>query len=151
MDPENEPENPLLWAILEFRETLNRLIEEQKALVLSRAVEEAELMPAASVSAERFPARVAPSPAPQPLVVAIAATAELEAKPRKPVAPGRPELPGVTSPLPSPAEMPETEAMVAARLDDPRQRLDALARLLDKRLRQSAAQGTETGTRTVEG
>jgi hypothetical protein len=141
--PSVEPENPVLGAIIEFRATLNRLFDEQKAFVLSRAGEESE----AKADADALPTQAPPIP-PQPVA------AELPAVTRKPLPVNRSEVTEVAAPAPSPSETAETvstEAAVGGKPDDPRQRLDALARLLDKRLKQqSTAQASETGVRTAE-
>ena len=43
--PETDRSHPLLWAIVDFRETLDRLIEDQKELILSRGTESATSEP----------------------------------------------------------------------------------------------------------
>ena len=102
------PGNALLWAIFEMREAMTRHIEEYRSLLLSR-----------EGSGEFVETTVATS-SPSSLTRAEPPAA----------APG---------PLKSPPPVVTVGALPATgRPDDPRQRLDALARLLDKRARQSS-------------
>jgi hypothetical protein len=97
---------------MEAREAVSRQIEEFRTLLMSRD---------AAVEVEE-----APAAAPGPLTVTVSeppAVVEPEPRPRR--APTQPEPRATTAPAP-------------ARSEDARQRLDALARLLDKRARQSS-------------
>jgi hypothetical protein len=136
--PEDERRHALLWALAEFREDLVRLIDEQLALAANRAVE-----PAAAVEPLAPPA---PKPlAPTPTLTPPAAEPEPAPVRAAPVTP-RPRPREVSPPAPAPAE-----PAAAARGDDPRQRLDALAKLLDRRLKQTAAPTGEPASKGDEG
>jgi hypothetical protein len=118
--------SPLLGAIAELRDHIYRVFEEQKALLPSR---DAEATPG-PVSA---PApRVVPGP-PQP----VAITPEVESA--SPVRATSARSVEPTVPVPAPAESVQPNQADAGsgggRAEDPRQRLDALAKLLDKRLK----------------
>jgi hypothetical protein len=119
-------DQPLMWAIFEMREVVTRQIEEFKATLASREVPVEAPEPVTLVAAEP-----------------IAAPAEAELRPRRTA--GRPV---VREPAPdAPAA---TEEPPPARPEDARQRLDALARLLDKRVRQSHGTGGDTVARPGE-
>jgi hypothetical protein len=145
-DTEVEAANALLCAILEFRITINRLVEEQKALVLGRAQAEREpemelavVAPAAPVS---VPARPQPAAALASAPGPVAPAFEGDSKKRRQTAAGRPRLadlaPASAVAVVAPVEpAPSRDATAPSRTDNPRQRLDALARLLDKRAKQS--------------
>ena len=142
--PGTNLEHPLLWAIVELRETVNRLVEDQKALVLSLPSEASGAVPApvlaqdAPVSAPAARATTVPpaaggaegrrrkSPTPRP-AQAAPASVKGEAVVSRPTS-----LDSITDP---PAGKPQ----------DPRQRLDALAKLLDKRLKQTVEPGSRGG------
>ncbi len=133
-----EPVDPrsLLWAIAEFRDEIDRLIDEQKALVLSRRIESPPPEPPSVFPAPTLAPTIAPAPA-------------TEAEPtvaRKPVnAPPSPSRSWQRETPPASITTPPTEAVEAvaaepARPEDARQRLDALAaKLLDRRLKQNLA------------
>jgi hypothetical protein len=120
--------NALLWAIMEAREAISGQIEEFRTLLMSRD---------AAVEVE-----AAPPAAPGLVTVAVSEPpAVVEPRPRR--APSPPEPRATTAPVeglaggpPSPGDEPPAPA--PARSEDARQRLDALARLLDKRARQSS-------------
>ncbi len=120
--------HPLLWAIVEFREQIDRLIEEQKALVLSRAAE-----PVAPEPAPPKPEPIVPEAPTAPEPVPRAARAFSASAPRtRPV-----DNPPQSVPVVEPAELSTPEP---ARPDDARQRLDALAaKLLDRHRKHAAA------------
>jgi len=117
--PGNEAEaqgssgNALLRAILEMREAVTRHVEEFRSLLLTR-----------EGPAEVVETAVAPPP-----------PAFLEAEPPTPApAPVKPPAPVVSVTV--------DEIPAAGRPEDARQRLEALARLLDKRARQSSSSST---------
>jgi hypothetical protein len=125
--------SPLLGAIADLREFICRAFEEQKTLLLSR---EAEVTPA-------------PVSAPAPPVVpatpqAIAVTAEVEvSSPVWRTSARSLESPVATEPVqPIPAD---TGPGAGGRPEDPRQRLDALAKLLDRRLKPAAVPPGRSG------
>ncbi len=141
--------HPVLEAVAEFREVLNHLIDEQKALLLNRTVEmdveECRASPLLSTftpghkstasgdsaaSHEPEPKAARPSPAPNKTQTIYHPTI-------------RP--PESSSPVPF-SDNDDANASVDQR--DPRQRLDALARLLDKRLKQSGTNLVAHGTKT---
>jgi hypothetical protein len=143
--PETERSHPLLWAIVEFREALDRLVEEQRALVLNRGVDTAAPdapPPGIAVGVATLPPQPAPvavPPVPVPASATVASTPEAEPSARKFNPPGPRPRP-TESPTPQPALVPAAEpaaplalAAAASRPEDPRQRLDALAKLLDRR------------------
>jgi hypothetical protein len=115
--------SPLLGAIADLREQICRLFEEQKALLQNREAEATPAPPSAPV------ARVMTSP-PQP--VAVVAEPESPSPPRAP-SPRPVEVPPPAEAVPTaPAD---AGSGPGGRSEDPRQRLDALAKLLDKRLK----------------
>jgi hypothetical protein len=160
---ESQSEQPLLGAILELRKAVVRLVEEQKARVLSRA-ETRDL--GASASVPNDPAPAADEPRPQPVPVTVAAD-----EPHLPPTPRRrvPE-PLRSAPIEIAAEPvvvtagavkssaaqadPQTNDEAGAdgvsRPEDARQRLDALARLLDKRAKHTSGRPPEPGARPDE-
>jgi hypothetical protein len=125
--------SPLVGAIADLREFICRLFDEQKALLLSR---DAEATPG-------------PASAPAPMVVSgppqlVAASAEVEGSSpvRKPSAPAR----SMESPVPTEAVPPiQADTGPGGRPEDSRQRLEALAKLLDKRLKPCAAPTDRAG------
>lgn len=123
--PEVDRVHPLLDAIAGFRDAINRLIDEQKAGLLNRAIESEADFPM-DTAGPRLPAvEVAAAPRGEPSMPARAWTAS-------PLAPApRPE----SLPAPRPRGLPPeaAEPQPTTHADDPRQRLDALAKLLDKR------------------
>lgn len=135
-------EHPLLWAIVELRETVNRLVEDQKALILS--------IPSEAITE-------APAPAQNTTVSAPAARATTAA-PAAGVAEGRQRKSPIARPAHASAASVKAGAVVsppsslesitdrpAGKPPDPRQRLDALAKLLDKRLKQTVEPGSRGG------
>jgi hypothetical protein len=154
MSPEHEPEQPLLAAISEFRSAVNRLIDEHKAWALSRGWGAQE---AKQVTSEGTEPGAFERPATSAAV--IEADPQLTAREVRPMAPPRPRArteptaPVVPTPTPGPAPAdaltrsterlrettPAAEASPATASDDPRQRLDALAKLLDRRLKQTGS------------
>src|SRR5262249_6528510 len=146
--PDSGPVAPLLLAIDEMREVVNRLIDEQKALLHGRDAGAAVHGPAAGPSpADPGPMAsptVLPVPAPAPVVAARAAvTGGLTPRPRRAAAPSLKDAPAAAAiPAPAPTAAADggaaADAPGVARNGDPRRRLDALARLLDQRVKQSA-------------
>jgi hypothetical protein len=120
---EAERSHPLLGAITDLRDALDRLIEEQKSLVLRYGTElTAAVPPISSPSLVALP-EIEPEPPP------TRKSAPSGSRPR-PAAPSR-------APFVEPVEPVANEP---ARPEDARQRLDALAaKLLDRRLRQTSA------------
>lgn len=131
-EPQVEKRHALLWAIAEFRDDLDRLFDEHKALVLGRSAEATPAAPAAPpVKAEPFPTAADPAPAEPP--------------PPAPRPAATPRTRATAAAAPAAAPTPTTAADATprpAREDDPRQRLDALAKLLDRRLKQPAGETT---------
>lgn len=123
----------LLWAIAEFREEIERLIEEQRALVVGRRFDPGHPEPSP------VPTASAPPPLPS---VAVAHVSEAE-PPQARRAGSRPrpaDNPSPTPYAPAAAEPAEPTAAEPARPEDARQRLDALAaKLLDRRMKQTPA------------
>ena len=127
---ESGTKDSLLRAIAELREQVDRLIEEQKAAVtgyLARLADETN-------AAERA---VAPA---DPVAEASTGRPSTDAfsKAKRPAAPER--LPNATPPPPPRAAVAVAngEGTANGRADDPRERLDALAKHLDRKLRQAA-------------
>ncbi len=133
--------HPLLGAIAGFREAVNRLIDEHKAALLHKALEvEAEplldgFVPRSpsmeGAAGGRFEQAVASRPWPAPQTPPKAGP--------EPSFSSRPlgsilEVAGAHGSEPNPSQPP----------DDPRQRLDALAKLLDKRRKPAGPLGTDT-------
>jgi len=135
--PEAGDPQALLWALADFRADVERLIEEQKAVVLSLSAPLAPVEPTpAPVRVSYTPPQAADAPAavsePDPQPIRKAARAVPKAWPRESPAPQ-----AAYPPTSEPAEAPSHEP---ARPEDARQRLDALAaKLLDRRLKQTAA------------
>ena len=140
MVSEIETEDLILEAIAEFRELMNRLIDEQKALMTNRGMdidskEVRELIPAFSHATGST----------KSAILDLEAMEGTEPTNRRlPVASGKPKV--HSSSAPNLADVGtgtlapvSDEANLAADQRDPRQRLDALARLLDKRLKHSGA------------
>lgn len=122
--PEIEKRQALLWALAEFRVDIGRLFDEQIGLASQRATEGAALAFAALSPSGEDEARAS-----APL------TAVHEPMARRAAAGGQPSRPR-ESPIP-------TRVAVAGpdqgdRPHDPRERLDALAKLLDRRLKHAS-------------
>jgi hypothetical protein len=130
---------PLLRAILELREVVNRLIDEQESRLLALEAEsEPNVAPNPGPSPE-------PSPVPDPPDLAEEAA----------VAEPRPRRAGPPAPKPAPATPVQAPAAVHPAPDDPtsgvrpedaRRRLDALARRLDERLKHPGGSGPHEGS-----
>jgi hypothetical protein len=133
--------SPLLGAIADLREFTYRLFEEQKALLQSR---DAEAMPGL-VSA---PApRVVPGP-PQPVAVSPEVENSSPVRTTSASAPAPVPVPARSVELSLPAEVvqpSQADAGPGGRAENPRQRLDALAKLLDKRLKPCAVPPDRAG------
>lgn len=140
---DHEVNDPLLRAIAELRGQVDRLIDEQKASVggiLSYLEEDPGVV-------ER-PAALAVEPA---TVLHPPAPAELAPKARRAGAPvvfDRLDEPSPTPPRPVSTAPPEPAP--ASRSEDPRERLDALAKHLDRKLRQAAAPNGDPAARPAE-
>jgi hypothetical protein len=162
---ESQSEQPLLGAILELRKAVVRLVEEQKARVLSRA-ETHDLGAPASASLPNDQVSAVDEPRPQPVPLPVAADeSQLAPAPRRwvpePPRPAPKEIAaepvvvtaGAVKPSAAQAE-PQAPDEVgtdgASRPEDPRQRLDALARLLDKRAKHTTGRPPDQGARTDE-
>ena len=140
--------HPVLEAVAEFREILNRLIDEQKALLLNRSVE----LEMEEARASSSPPSFIPTPVAHVSGDSVASHGQ-EFKPGRPaLVSNKPKTAyhptNRSSETLSPATLYDSDdANSSVDQRDPRQRLDALARLLDKRLKQSgtnpAAQGTK--------
>jgi hypothetical protein len=137
---ENGPgidEHPLLWAIVELRETVEQLIEEQKAQ-LARALIGARV---AGEPAPRVPATSSRS-------IGTAATKEESSEGRRKRTPAprpitaEPAAMATDTRLAASASVGSKVVESAGKPQDPRQRLDALAKLLDKRLKQTVEPGS---------
>lgn len=126
--------DPLLRLISELRDQVDRLIDEQKGMIAALAVSGED-------ERERERERAAPelpALASEPAAVPSLAVAEPPPRPRRsppPVAFDRIDEPSPTPPRP--ASTPSAEpAPATARPEDPRERLDALAKHLDRKLKQ---------------
>jgi hypothetical protein len=125
--------DPLLRLISELRDQVDRLIDEQKGMIAALAVSLED-------ERERGVPELAAEPvvAPPLTVTATATVPEPAPRSRRPAPPAAFERLDEASPTPprpvstSPAE----PAPAAVRSDDPRERLDALARHLDRKLKQ---------------
>jgi hypothetical protein len=170
--PEDEKRHALLWAIAEFREDLRRLFDEHVALATGRAHETVNAPEAVASVVIETPASqtlsIATPPAngahasPVAPLGANAVVASLSARdsdtgirpnaapvwtrPRE-AAPAGANAPAAHVAHSSPAHI---EAP-ASRSDDPRQRLDALAKLLDRRVKQTGASPGESSAKPEEG
>ena len=155
MSPEQERQRTLVGALADFRAELTRLFDE---CIATHQVRSADLPPSPSmVSAplEPYPISVATAPASMTLPVSSVAMAPVSA----PVvaAPASPEASqGAVSP-PTAAAKPRSrenpdpvadpisaEPTSKDRSENPRQRLDALARMLDRRLKQNGSGSSES-------
>jgi hypothetical protein len=120
-----ERKDPLLSAIAELRDQVDRLIDEQKAALgglLGGLEEDAAVEPSAAAAAP--------------------AAAETAPKARRPSAATIFERLDEPSPTPPrPVATPAAEPPPASRSDDPRERLDALAKHLGRKLRQVQVAG----------
>ena len=129
--PETEKRQALLWALAEFRVDIGRLFDEQIGLASQRASEGAALAFAAlSPSGEDEARASAP-----PTAAFAPSTAAHEPMARRAAPTGQPARP---------RESPITTRVAVAGTDqgdrphDPRERLDALAKLLDRRLKHAS-------------
>lgn len=143
--------DPLLRAIAEMRDQVDRLIEEQKAAFggyLSSFVEEP--------SAPERPLAGAPSTHSEPPLATVAPPLLPEPAPRtrkvaQPSAFDRVDDPSPTPPRPASPPAVETPVPAAAgRPDDPRERLDALAKHLDRKLKQAGGSPADSSVRPPE-
>lgn len=130
MMPQVATEDPVMEAIADFRETLNRLIDEQMMALTSRSL-------GAEVESQRA---VVAEVTYTPNVIATA-TAE-PAPPRNPEPKPRRQAPSTANLTPAtpptePVREPPTAVDEESAPSSSRQRLDALARLLDKRAKQA--------------
>ncbi len=127
-----------------FRNDIGRLIDEQVATNSERLLEvPAPLPPIEAVDVAATPPH-APLTLPEPARVAVVPTVAmgpLESESMEP----RPRMPTPPRPSPKPRE-PASVAAAQGRLDDPRQRLEALAKLLDRRVKQSAGNPGDSST-----
>lgn len=116
-EAETGPGYPLLQALVDFREVVSQLVDEQKQLVLSRGSEPAE------PRTPTVPASGGTPPVDRPIA-------------RKPVPRSfvreEPTIPVVDAKVSPPERIQDGPPQ------DSRQRLDALARLLDRRLKPDA-------------
>jgi hypothetical protein len=137
-----EIQDPLLRAIADLREQVDRLIDEQKGVVGAALAAQEEEPPVV----ERLP----PAPGPETLgTTAAAAPVSRARKPSTPAAFDRVDDPSPTPPRPvSTAQEPAPPP--PARSDDPRERLDALAKHLDRKLRQAGGPPAETPPKPSE-
>ena len=143
--------HPVLEAVAEFREFLNSLIDEQKALLLNRSVEiEVEESRASSLITSFTPGLVSTasgdsmaSHGPEPKARRPASAANKHKSEYHPTN----RSPETSSPT-FLSDSDDANGSVDQR--DPRQRLDALARLLDKRLKQSGMNSVAIGTKHDE-
>ena len=138
--------SPLLSAIADLRDFLPRLFEEQKALLQGRELDSAAI-PSPSDTASPSPQSPASAPTP-PRISSPPAVSEGTSTGRKTSArPVEPKLtPALeTAPPPPPLAPTVVDPGPGSRPDDPRQRLDALAKLLDKRAKPNLAPAAKTG------
>ncbi len=122
MHDDAKANDPLLRAIGELREHLDRLIDEQRA-ILGGTVGDGPTAPASIARADAVPE--------PPAAAAVAAT-ELAPKPRRTASAAAPER-AAGPPRPEPEAAPDGRAS-----DDSRLRLDALAKHLDRKMRQAS-------------
>ena len=153
--PETDRSHPLLWAIVDFRETLDRLIEDQKELILSRGTEFATSEPPPTPHVFAAPTAVTPSPISAP----VSPMSFAPAPPSLPL----PHKGGGDENPPSPlvgegegraggsGQAPVDPDPAAGQTEDPRKRLDALAKLLDRRLKHATTDSVEPSSRSGEG
>jgi hypothetical protein len=136
MHDDTTVDDPLLQAISELRDELDRLIDEQRA-ILSKSDGEGPVAAAPVVRTETVVEPAAPS---------RAAAAESAPRPRKPAAiVAQERAPGPTRP----DVVSVAEAAPDSRLsDDPKLRLDALAKHFDRKMRQACAPAGETSGRS---
>jgi hypothetical protein len=142
--PKTERSHPLLWAIVDFRETLERLIEDQKELILSRGTEPVTSEPPPTPHGFAAPIAVTPPaiPAPVPPMSVARTCARDVAPPPKSAAP---------APIDAPDDQAPADPDPAGQTEDPRKRLDALAKLLDRRLKQTTPGSVEPSARRGKG
>lgn len=140
---EPEARDSLFRAIADLRGELDRLIDEQKA-----AIGGAQWAPdEAATAPERAPSGASEPAAP----LAAQAPPDAAARPRRPNAPAvfdRLDDPSPTPPRPASTAVPETPP--PSRPEDPRERLDALAKHLDRKLRQASAPNVDPPARPAE-
>ena len=164
---ENPADQPLLWAILEMREAVVRLVDEQKSRVLTRVPLTDSAGPEPGTAFGYAPPVVKSQAEPGPAHSPPEETVPNSPPKRGPSArhrpfpkdvPSEPDTVNVSMSRPSPAlvesQPPESSATAgqdgSGRSEDPRQRLDALARLLDKRVKSSHAPASESPGRSGE-
>ncbi len=144
--PHIETDHPVLGAIAEFRESLNRLIDEQLSTLACRSNDFEVESYRSSVQEPTYASSIAPSSHSESVPQNSA-----ELKPRRiPPMPAKPKpMPGdrPPEPVPEPVYSGNDDAGTSSDQRDPRQRLDALARLLDKRVKQSGTNPTLTAPR----
>lgn len=168
---ENPAGQPLLWAIQEMREAVVRLVDEQKARGLTRVpftdAPGPEFGAAFETASKVETPRAEPRPVPVPVTPQPDDPAPYSSPRRGSSArrrsfskddPSEPATVNVslTRPRSALAEPTPPEPAATAgqdgpnRSEDPRQRLDALARLLDKRVKSSQAPTSESPDRSGE-
>ena len=143
--------HPVLEAVADFREVLNHLIDEQKALLLNRSVE----MEVEESRVSSLISSFTPSPLPTASGDSISSHGPEPKAGRSAPAANKYKTgyhptnrsPETSSPT-SLSDSDDANGSVDQR--DPRQRLDALARLLDKRLKQSGTNPMAHGTKRDE-
>jgi len=150
--PQVETEHPVLEAIAEFRDLVNRLIDAQIS-ALSQHSAQPEIDPQRAVVHEPTLAATPPSAAvsdhpPHPTPEPISRKPLPAAIKPKPAPPLPTERPREAAPEPTSQAAEETSPPPEQR--DSRQRLDALARLLDKRAKQTGTTPAPAVTRPKE-
>ena len=140
--------DPLLRAIGELRDQVERLIDDQKAAVLGFAGA-FEPEPVAADRGVALAAEPVASPqflAPEPVL----APAPKSKRPPAPLSFDRVDEPSSVPPRPSSAPATPAEPAPGGRAEDPRERLDALAKHLDRKLRQAGGPAAEPSGRPAE-
>jgi hypothetical protein len=174
--PETDRSHPLLWAIVDFRETLDRLIEDQKELILSRGTEPATSEPSPTPHGFAAPIAVTPLSMPVPILPMSVAPAPpsltpphkgggdktppsrqtdgADARDNAPHKGGgdekTPFLLGGEGRGGGSGQAP-ADPDPAGQAEDPRKRLDALAKLLDRRLKHATTGSVEPSPHPGEG
>jgi hypothetical protein len=139
--PEVDRVHPLLDAIAGFREAVNRLIDEHKAGLLHKALE-AEAEPPLDAFGPRLPSMESAAGGRFEQAVTSRTWPAPQTSPKagpEPLLPSRPQ--GSISEV---AGTYGTEPNLTQHPDDPRQRLEALAKLLDKRRKPAGPAGTDS-------
>jgi hypothetical protein len=176
IDEDLEPNDPVMHAIEEFRHQLDDLIDEQKmALDTFLSGMDEDSVPteragspalAKSEPAPVVQASVAESPAPRSRRAPSSASAERLAEPAPAATLLAPEpasrakrgaasaaierLDEPSRTPPRPVSSTPSEPAPAPRSDDPRERLDALAKRFDRKLREANSTGNDSAQRTSE-